>query len=125
MLLIACSNVANLLLARASARQQELTVRSALGTTGRQMFTQLRTESVSLALIGGGIGIGLGWTIMKLDMAVLPDLTAEVTEAVVQINVPVLCFAAAITVLGGILFGCAPAWHAARTNLSETLKQGS
>lgn len=124
-LLIACSNVANLLLARASVRQQELAVRSALGATGRQLFTQLLTESVTLAVIGGATGIGLGWAIMKLSMAILPDLTAEVTEAVVQINVPVLCFAAMITLLGGVAFGCAPAWHAARVNLSETLKQGS
>lgn len=124
-LLIACSNVANLLLARASVRQQELALRSALGATGRQIFTQLLTESVTLAVIGGAIGVGLGWAIMKLGMSILPDLTEQVTEAIVQINVPVLCFAAVISVLGGIVFGCAPAWHAAGVNLSETLKQGS
>ncbi len=123
-LLIACANVANLLLARGSARQQELALRSAMGATRRQVFGQLLTESLTLAILGGGIGVALGWSIMKLAMAILP-LAKQTAEAVVGINVPVLCFAIGVTLIGGVLFGCAPAWQAARVNLSETLKQGS
>jgi putative ABC transport system permease protein len=123
-LLIACANVANLLLARGAARQQELALRSAMGATRRQIAAQLLAESLTLAVLGGGIGILLGWGIMKAAMALLPLATMTV-EAVVQLNVPVLVFAAAVTLVGGIVFGCAPAWHAAHGDLAETLKQGS
>jgi putative ABC transport system permease protein len=123
-LLIACANVANLLLARGSARRQELALRSAMGATRRQVFAQLLTESLTLAVVGGGIGVVLGWAIMKLAMAILP-LEKQVAEAVVGLNVPVLCFAIGVTLMGGVLFGCAPALQAAKVNLSETLKQGS
>ena len=123
-LLIACANVANLLLARGSARQQELALRSAMGATRRQVFTQLLTESVTLAVLGGSIGVALGYGIMKLAMAILP-LTKQVAEAVVGINLPVLAFAVGATLVGGVLAGCAPAWQASRVNLSDTLKQGS
>ena len=95
-LLIACANVANLLLARGSARQQELALRSAMGATRRQVFAQLLTESLTLAVLGGGIGVALGWSIMKLAMAILP-LAKQTAEAVVGINVPVLCFAVGVT----------------------------
>jgi putative ABC transport system permease protein len=123
-LLIACANVANLLLARGASRQQELAVRSAMGATRRQVFAQLLTESLTLSLLGGAIGIAMGWALMKLSMAILP-LVKQTAEAVVELNLPVLCFAVGVTLLGGILFGCAPAWQAAQANLSETLKQGS
>ncbi len=123
-LLIACANVANLLLARGSARQQELALRTAMGATRRQVFNQLFSESLILAMLGGATGIAMGWSIMKLAMAILP-LEKQSAEAVVGINVPVLCFAVGISLLGGILFGCAPAWQAAGLNLSDTLKQGS
>jgi putative ABC transport system permease protein len=116
--------VANLLLARGSARQQELALRSAMGATRRQVFGQLLMESVTLAVLGGAIGVAMGWSIMKIAMAILP-LSKQTAEAVVGINVPVLCFAVGVTLIGGVLFGCAPAWQAARVNLSETLKQGS
>jgi putative ABC transport system permease protein len=122
-LLIACANVANLLLARGSARQQELALRSAMGASRRQVFAQLLTESLTLAVVGGGIGVALGWAIMKLAMAILP-LEKQVAEAVVGLNVPVLCFGVGVTLMGGVLFGCAPALQAAKVSLSETLKQG-
>ncbi|HEX4068005.1 MAG TPA: ABC transporter permease [Acidobacteriaceae bacterium] len=123
-LLIACANVANLLLARGSARQQELAVRSAMGASRREIFAQLLTESITLSLFGGFLGIALGWTLMKTSLTMLPSLNKAV-ENFVRLNLPVFCFAVALTVLGGILFGCAPAWHATRVNLSEALKQGS
>jgi putative ABC transport system permease protein len=124
-LLIACSNVANLLLARGTSRRQELAVRSALGATRGQIFVQLLTESLTLALVGGAIGIAMGWGIMKVAMALLPDLAKQTSEAVVEMNLPVLFFAIGVTLLAGVLFGCAPGWQASRLNLSETLKMGS
>jgi putative ABC transport system permease protein len=122
-LLIACANLANLLLAKGSSRQQELAVRAAMGATRRQVFGQLITESLTLAILGGAVGIALGWAILKLAMAILPNLGTA--EAVIQLNLPVLYFALGATFLAGVLFGCLPAWQAARFNLSETLKQGS
>jgi putative ABC transport system permease protein len=122
-LLIACANVANLLLARGAARQQELALRSAMGATRGEVFAQLLTESLTLATIGGAIGIAMGWSIMKLAMAILP-LEKQTAEAVVGLNGPVLAFAVGATLVAGIVFGCAPAWQAADLNLAETLKQG-
>jgi putative ABC transport system permease protein len=124
-LLIACANLANLLLARGSARQQELAVRSAMGASRGQIFTQLITESLSLAIVGGTFGILLGWGLMNLAMVLLPDLRHQTAEAVVGMNLPVLCFAVGVTLLAGVVSGCAPAWHAGQLNLSEILKQGS
>jgi putative ABC transport system permease protein len=124
-LLIACANVANLLLARGTSRKQEIAVRSALGATRKQIFVQLLTESLTLALVGGAMGIALGWGIMKGSMAILPDLDKQVAEAQVDLNLPVLCFAIGVTLVAGVLFGCAPGWQASRLNLSGTLKQGS
>ena len=124
-LLIACANLANLLLARGSSRQQEIAVRSALGATRGQVFAQLLTESLTLAISGGASGVLLGWALMKLFVAILPDLRKMSAEAVVQMNWAVLYFALGVTLLAGILSGCAPALQAAGSNLSETLKQGS
>jgi predicted permease len=124
-LLIACANLANLLLARGSSRQQELAVRSAMGATRRQVFAQLLTESLTLAISGGLVGMFLGWTLMKMIMSIQTELGKESAEAVVQMSLPVLVFAFGVTVLAGILSGCAPAFQATKLNLSETLKQGS
>ena len=124
-LLIACANIANLLLARGTSRSQELAVRSALGATRRQIFVQLLTESLMLAMLGGATGILMGWGIMKLSMASFPDLMIGSSDTVVEMNLPVLCFAVLISLLAGVVFGCAPGWKATRLNLSETLKQGS
>ncbi len=124
-LLIACANVANLLLARGTSRKQELAVRSALGATRRQIFVQLLTESLTLAILGGVIGVGLGWGIMRVSKANFPDLVNQSTETVVQMNIPVLCFALGTTLIAGVLFGCAPGWQSTRLSLNETLKQGS
>ena len=124
-LLIACANVANLLLARGTGRQREIAVRSALGATRRQVFSQFLIESGTLSILGGLVGIALGWALMKFMIVMLPDLTAQSTETVIRMNIPVLLFALGAAMLAGILFGGAPAWHAAKLNLSETLKQGS
>lgn len=124
-LLIACANIANLLLARGSSRMQELALRSALGATRGQIFVQLLTESLTLALFGAAIGIATGWAIMKLSLVFLPTLAIESSDTLVQINLPVVCFAFGIALVAGLLAGCAPSWRSARVNQSEALKQGS
>jgi putative ABC transport system permease protein len=122
-LLIACANVANLLLARGTARQREVAVRGALGATRGQLFSQFLTESVALASIGGALGIALAWGFLKLILALMPPFTLP-SEADVTLNVPVLLFTLGATMLSGILFGCAPAFQAVGLNLNETLKEG-
>jgi putative ABC transport system permease protein len=124
-LLIACANLANLLLARGTSRRQELAVRSALGATRGQIFAQLLTESVTLAVLGGAIGIAMGWGLMKLSLALFPNLALESSDTVVGMNLPVLCFAAGVALIAGVLAGCAPGWRGARVNQSEALKKGS
>src|SRR3984957_20427995 len=122
-LLIACANVANLLLARGTARQNEIAVRAALGATRKQLFGQFLTESLALATIGGALGIALAWGLLKIILALMPQYTLP-SEADVTLNIPVLLFTMAATMLAGILFGCVPAFQAARLNLNDTLKEG-
>ena len=122
-LLIACANVANLQLARGSARQRELVVRSTLGADRRRLVRQLLTESVVLALVGGALGVALARGLLDVIQATMPPFTLP-SEADVRLSVPVLLFTIAATSLAGVLFGCAPAWQASRLNLAETLKEG-
>ena len=123
-LLIACANVANLLLAQGTSRQREVAVRASLGASRWQLFRQLLTESVVLSALGGAAGIGLGWGTVKVLMAYMPENTLP-SEANVGLDLPVLLFALAATMAAGILAGCAPAWQASRLDLNETLKQSS
>jgi putative ABC transport system permease protein len=120
-LLIACANVANLLLARGTARQRELAVRAAVGASRGQVIRQLITESLVLAVIGGGLGVALAAGLLRVIMAMMPEYTLP-SEADVQLNVPVLLFTLAACAISGVLFGCAPAWQASRTDMNETLK---
>jgi putative ABC transport system permease protein len=122
-LLIACANVANLLLARGTVRQKEVAVRSSLGATRGQLFSQFLTESLALAAIGGALGIGLAWGLLQVIVALLPPFTLP-SEADVRLNIPVLLFTLAATMFAGVLFGCVPAFQAARLNLNDTLKEG-
>ena len=121
-LLIACVNVANLLLARGSVRQKEIAVRASLGATRWQLFRQFLTESLALSLIGGVLGVGLAWAMIKVIVVMLPPGTLP-SEADVRLNLPVLLLSLAATLLAGVLCGCAPAWQTARVNLSDTLKE--
>ena len=123
-LLIACANIANLLLARGNSRTQELAVRSALGASRGQIFVQLFTESLTLALFGGALGVALGWVIVKFSLVYLPSLAVESSDTVVQMNLPVLGFAFVIALLAGIVAGCAPSLRCTRVNQNEALKQG-
>ena len=122
-LLIACANVANLLLARGTVRQKEVAVRSSLGATRGQLFSQFLTESLALAGIGGALGVALAWALLQVIMALMPP-DALPSEADVRLNIPVLLFTLGATMLAGILFGCAPALQAVRLNLNATLKEG-
>jgi putative ABC transport system permease protein len=122
-LLIACANVANLLLARGTSRQREVAVRGALGATRSQLFSQFLTESLALATIGGALGVGLAWAFLKAIIALMPPFTLP-SEADVTLNIPVLLFTMAATMLAGVLFGCAPAFQAMHLNLNDTLKEG-
>jgi putative ABC transport system permease protein len=122
-LLIACANVANLLLARGAMRQKEVAVRASVGASRGQIFNQFLIESLSLATIGGVLGIALAYILMKVILAYMPANTL-LSETDVRISVPVLVFTLAATILAGVLFGCAPAWQASRMNLSDVLKDG-
>ena len=122
-LLIACANVANLLLARGTARQREIAVRASLGAAPSQVFRQLLTESLVLAAMGAALGVGLAWVLLQVIVAMMPPFTLP-SEADVRLNVPVMLFTLGISMLCGVLFGCAPAWQAIRANTNETLKEG-
>jgi putative ABC transport system permease protein len=121
-LLIACANVANLLLARGTSRRRELAIRSALGASRVEIVRQLVTESLVLALLGGVLGVALAAGLLRAILAIMPTYTLP-SEADVRLNVPVLLFTFGACVLSGVLFGCAPAWQAARTNTNDTLKE--
>jgi putative ABC transport system permease protein len=123
-LLIACANVANLLLARGTARQRELALRAALGASRWEIVRQLLVESLVLATIGGTLGVALAAAVLKGILLLMPDGTLP-TEADVRLNLPVLAFTLAACALSGIIFGCAPAWQAARAKTNDALKEGS
>ncbi|MGH9161121.1 MAG: ABC transporter permease, partial [Vicinamibacteraceae bacterium] len=121
-LLIACANVANLLLARGTARQREVAVRASLGASRRRVFAQFLTESLVLATIGGALGVLLAWFLLDLIMGLMPPFTLP-SEAEVALNVPVLLFTLAATMASGVVFGALPAWQATRANLNDSLKE--
>jgi putative ABC transport system permease protein len=111
-LLIACANVANLLMARATTRQKEVAVRASLGASRQRLFSQFLAESLVLASMGGALGVALAWGLLNVIISIMPPFTLP-PEADVRLNM-----------LAGVLFGSVPAWQAARMNLNDVLKEG-
>ncbi len=126
-LLLACANVANLQLARASGRQKEIALRAALGASRWQVGRQLLVESVLLALLGSGLAIILSGWWLKIMCRTIPPFIVEHVAGLkhLQVDSRVFAFTVLVAVLTGILAGLAPAWHFSRPNVGNTLKEGS
>jgi predicted permease len=123
-LLLACANLANLLLARSATRQREIAVRLALGASRARVLWQVLTESLLLSLLGGTAGLALGY----LGRNVVPHLYSaswEATSIRGDFDAEIFVFTAAVSLLTGVLFGIAPAWQATRTPVNSGLKDGS
>jgi putative ABC transport system permease protein len=120
-LLIACANIANLMLARGVTRHKEIAIRSALGASRGRIVRQLLAESVLLSFIGGGAGLALAWFSFSFLKQMVPAAIA--LQANLQIDLKVLGFTALLSIFAGVIFGLAPALQGAKVDLNETLKQ--
>ena len=121
-LLIACANVANLLLVRASVRERELAVRSALGGSRTQLIRQMLAESFAIALVGAGLGLGLAWGGIRLLLAIGPEDLPRLDY--VGIDPMVLGFTALATLAAAVIFGLIPAIRASRVDIADILRTG-
>ncbi|HKZ02179.1 MAG TPA: ABC transporter permease, partial [Pyrinomonadaceae bacterium] len=121
-LLIACANVANLLLARASVRQKEIAIRAAIGATRGRVIRQLLTESLLLSIVGGVIGVLLALWAIEVLVSSNPGNLPRVAE--IRLDKEVLLFAFGLTTLTSVLFGLAPALQVSRNDLNDALKDG-
>ena len=122
-LLIACVNLANLLLSRSAARRREIGIRSSMGAGRGRLIRQFLTESVLLSAIGAAAGLALAWIGTRLLVNLSPNILPRATE--IALNGRALAFTAGVAVLTGILFGLAPAIHMAKTDLMAALREGA
>ncbi len=121
-LLIACANVANLLLTRAAGREKEVAIRTALGAGWKRLLRQLLTESLLLALMGGAAGLVIAQASLYVMRVINPGNIPRLDE--ISINGTVMLFTFVVSALAGLLFGLAPAWRALKLDLNTTLKSG-
>jgi len=121
LLLIACANVANLQLARGTARAREMAVRMSIGAGRRRLLRQLLTESVVLSLVGGIVGVLFAFGAIRLIVGLMPEFYVP-NESRVTINVPVLIFSLAVSLLTGIVFGLVPAMQASKPDVTDALR---
>jgi predicted permease len=124
LLVIGCSNVSILLLARGTARQHEFAIRSAVGASGIRMIRQLLTESLLLSAIGAGLGVLLAYQTLGLIVARLPEYSFP-HEADFHINLPVLYFSVLVALLSGVLFGLYPALQSSKPEISQVMQAGT
>src|SRR5262249_51760870 len=122
-LLIACANVANLLLALATTRRKEMAIRIALGAGRLRLVRQLLTESLLLSFIGGSLGLLLAYWGVDVLMALIPSGVPRTNE--ITVDNQMLLFTLAVSLATGFLFGLIPAAHASKTDFNETLKEGT
>ena len=126
-LLIACANISNLMLARVSRRQREMAVRVALGATRMRLIRQSLVESTLLGLLGGGLGVLLAFLCLKVQVIRIPPEFARMVPGwdKIAINTPVLLFTTAISLATGLVFGFLPALRASRLNVNRNLKESA
>ena len=123
LLLIACANVSNLLLSKASSRQREMAIRAALGGSRMRLLRQLLTESLLLAFAGGLLGTALAYAALRVILALVPPGTIP-DESEVVLNFPVLLFALLVSSATSVVFGLAPALHTCSRDLAQPLRSG-